>query len=98
MGDAWIAADCRPTVIAAALIALLRDAIGGEGLHVAVSGPFATRAVGRYMAREGQEPGTLRRCTWPHLCIRQPEGCKCVFTTGWLRIPNACEAMVCSVG
>lgn len=95
MGGARIAVDCRPTLIAAALIALLRAAIGGKGLRVAVARAFATRCGG---AREGQNPGALRRVTWPHLCIKQPEVCKCVFTTGWLRIPNACEVMVSSVG
>ena len=70
MSGAWIAVDCRPTLIATALIALLRAAIGGKGLRVAVQGLFATQCGGgRDMAREGQDSGALRRCTWPRLCI-----------------------------
>ena len=52
MGGAWIAVDCRPTLIAAALIALLRAAIGGKGLRVAVQGLFATQCGGGAIWRE----------------------------------------------
>ncbi len=43
MGGAWIAVDCRPALIATALVELLRAAIGGKGLRVAVARAFATR-------------------------------------------------------
>ena len=63
-----------------------------------LQGLFMRDTGGRERAREGRDASALSRCTWPHLCIRQFEGCKRVFTTGWLRVPNACEAMVWTVG